>query len=73
MDPLCTLMCVSLAYWIYVIIHMEKTFRAVQCQRCGKFLNEKKYHKTLAQKAHDFFWFYIEGIAIPDALYKIQN
>ena len=30
----------ALANWIYVIIHLKRTFRVKQCQMCGKNFNK---------------------------------
>ena len=35
---------------IYVFIHMQKTFKALQCQMCGKYFKKKRNHKTHAKK-----------------------
>ena len=67
MDPLYTLMCVALANWIYMIIHVEKTLG--QCNVKGVetiFQWEEKITKHL-QKSN-VFWLYIEGINISDIL-----
>ena len=40
---------------IDVIIHVEKTFRALYYQRCGKYVKKKQEnHGTLAKKEHIF-------------------
>ena len=59
MDPLYTFMCVALANWIYVIIQVEKTFRAVQCQRCGNIFQWKVGIRKHLQKTHMFFFGFV--------------
>ena len=40
---------------IYVIIQVEKTFRALHCQKCGKYLKKKKNHRNIQEST--FFSF----------------
>ena len=38
-----------------MIILMEKTFKAVQCQKCRQILRKYENHRTLAEKSPCFF------------------
>ena len=59
--------------WIYVNIHVEKTFKALHCQMCGKYLKKKQRITKHLEIRHNFFWFSVEDIKISDIFYKIQN
>ena len=47
----------ALANWIYVIIHVEKTFRAVKCQMFGNIFGYQVKIREHLQKKMYFFGF----------------
>ena len=51
---------------IYVIIHVEKTFRSLHCQKCGKYFKKK-------QRITEHLKVQVDNIEISDTFYKIQN
>ena len=62
MDPLCTLMCVALANWIHVIIHVEKFWKP--------FFNKKKKSRNTCKKAH---YFKVSTLQTGYIKYKIET
>ena len=64
----------ALAIWIYVIIHVKKTFSAVKCQMRGNVIYLKLEILEHQQKKHNiFFGFDLEAFNILDIWSKIQN
>ena len=49
-----------------MIIHVEKTRKAMHCQRVESFSIKSENHETLTKKAYNFFWFPVENINISD-------
>ena len=61
------------ASYIFVIIHVDKTFRAIICEMSGKYLKKKTgNHKTLF-KSINFFAFPVKVIKISGIFYKIKK
>ena len=56
-----------------MIIHMEKTFKAMHFEKCKKYFKRKENHKTLAKKAPNCFGFQVGDINISDNFYKIEK
>ena len=52
---------------------MEKTFKAMQCQKCRKYFRKNKNHKTHVKKHFIFVWFLVKDINIINNFYKIKK
>ena len=59
-------------HFIYMLIDMENTFKAMQCQKCRKYFQEEMRITEHLQKTLDFFWFLLEDLIILDIFYKIH-
>ena len=63
---------------IYVIIHVKKTFRALHCQKCGKYFKKKQRITEHLKKNINIFFFvhvhvHVEDFDLSDTFYKNQN
>ena len=56
---------------IFVNIHVENTFRALHCQRCGKYF--KKKHRIMEHLKNEHIFFLSFMLKTLDTFYKIQN
>ena len=62
------------ASWIFVIIHVEKTFRAMTGEMCGKYIKKKtENHKTHFSNTMNVFWFPGKDIDIYIIFNKIKK
>ena len=56
-----------------MIIHMENTFKAMQCNKCRKYFKKKQESQIHLQKSTLFFLFLDGDLKILHIFYKIQN
>ena len=58
----------------YVFIHFEKTFEAMQCQMCGKYLRITENHGTFVKTKKKNLYFYSSQETLRlSALFRLVN